>query len=399
LKVCFVSVEYPPSVIGGAGIYAECLCQGLAKLGHDVHVITPQFGFKRQEQIEKGVVVHRIPIIRKPFLWTLCFWLNLRVYFSALQKKLANFDVLHGNVNSDISLTRDIVRVPRVVTIHHLGRTTFEILNPSLLELFQNPSGEIGLASWIEKNTLDFDKVVTKRADKVITVSDFCRRELIAKYKIQPSKLSVIPNGVDPKNYIVTEKEKEEIRKSLCDSDDFLVLFVGRLERRKGLSLLLKAFKLVSLEIKSKLVIVGSGKQDPYRRLCESLHIASHVVFVGSVDSTKLRRIYGACDLYVSSAYLEGFGITILEAMASEKPVVAMKVGGIPEVIKDGVHGKLVSHRDCSELAKAILELARDRDLAKSIGRKNRIFVKKSYDWSNNVKMTDQVYKDLLDSS
>jgi glycosyltransferase involved in cell wall biosynthesis len=154
---------------------------------------------------------------------------------------------------------------------------------------------------------------------------------------------------------------------------------------------------IVSQKERVKLIVVGSGNQEPYRQLASSLNINSKVVFVGSVDSRTLRELYSACDLFVSPSYLEGFGITLLEAMASGKPVVAMKVGGIPEVIKDGIHGKLVSHTDSNELAQAILDLARDQTLAKTIGRENSIFAK-NYSWHANAKLTEQVYKNLLDS-
>lgn len=395
MRICFASMWYPPFPAGGAGVYAECLCQELAKLGHEVHVITPRFGCERREGIEKGVVVHRIPVINKQWLWIPCYWLSVRSYCKVLRRKMGGFDVLHGNVNSDISLTKDVVSEPRVVTLHHLGRTAFERVNPSLFELIRNLGGELGLASWIEKNTLDFDKVVTRRADKVITVSEFCKQEIVTKYGLPSSKISVIQNGVYPEDYVYSKHEAEAMRKRLGDNDDFLVLFVGRLERRKGLSLLLKAFKLVSRSERAKLIVVGSGRQAPYRQLAESLSIGKKVVFVGSVDDATLRRIYGACDLFASSSYLEGFGITLLEAMASEKPVVAMNAGGIGEVIKDGVHGKLVSNMNCKELADAILHFAQNRESIRAIGMQNRRYVMENFSWSKSAKLTEKLYESL----
>lgn len=394
MRICLASMWYPPFFIGGAGIYAEYLSRELAKLGHEIHVITPRFGLQEPEIIENGVIVHRIPVIRKPLLWIPCYWLNLRAYHRELQKRLG-FDVLHGNVNSDLSLAENSIGESRVVTIHHLGRTTFENMNPSFAELLRNPSGELGLGSWIEKNTLDFDRIVTARARKIITVSQFCKQEIITKYGIQPSKISVIYNGVYPEHYVHSENEVEAMRSRISDASDFLALFVGRLERRKGLPLLIEAFKLVSQKLNARLIIVGAGKQEPFRQIAHSLGIDSRVSFLGFVDNLTLRRIYSACDLLVSSSYLEGFGITLLEAMASEKPVVALNVGGIGEIVKDGINGRLVRNRNHEELAKAILQFAENPELSKSIGRQNREYVKQEFSWDKNAKLTEQLYESL----
>lgn len=385
---------YPPFAAGGAGVYAGCLCRELANLGHEVHVITPQFGSERTNQLENGVVVHRIPVIRKPSLWIPCYWFNVRSYYRMLHKKL-HFDVLHGNVNGDLTLTRRLVDLPRVVTIHHLGRTSFETLNPSFFELLRNPSGELGFASWIEKKTLDFDKIVIERANKVITVSNFCKQEIAVKYKVPISKISVVQNGIYPEKYVCQEHEIDETRRRLNGDDDFLILSVGRLERRKGLPLLLKAFRLVSQEEKARLIIVGSGEQGPFRQLANSLGIDTRVTFLGSIDDLALKRVYGACDLFVSSSYLEGFGLVLLEAMASGKPIVALDVGGIKEVVKDGVHGKLISCPDSSELADAMMHFAKNRELAERIGKRNRTYVMESFSWTRTAKLTEHLYENL----
>jgi glycosyltransferase involved in cell wall biosynthesis len=388
-------MEYPPFVAGGAGVYAECLCRELARLGNEIHVVAPRIGPFRDEHSNEGVLVHRVPVISRALWWVPSYWLNLRGYFKELQKSLQGFDIVHGNVNSDLTLTKKLVNSPRVATIHHLGRTTFTILHPSLIEVLNNPGGELGLFSWIEKNTLDFDKVVASRVDRLITVSNFCKHELITRYGIQPSKISVIPNGVYPENYQFLDHEIGLLRQRFSDSDEFLVLYVGRLERRKGLALLLKAFKLVLKKEKARLIVVGSGKQDSYRQLASSLNIGSNVVFVGYLGDLTLRKMYCACDLFVSSSYLEGFGMTLLEAMASAKPVVALNVGGISDVVKDNVNGKLVTNIDYHELADAILYFARDRNQSKKIGMQNRRYVVANFSWRKCASLTEELYNIL----
>lgn len=396
MKICFVSAEYPPFTVGGAGVYAKNLSYELAKLGHEVHVISLGFDRGVRDSIEDDVLVHRVPVLNKPFLKIPFYWLRLRRFFKKLDKNLSGFDLLHGNVTSDFSLTKDLVKAPRVVTLHHLSRTTFRLVHPSFSEMLSNLGGEVGLISWLEKNTLDFDRVVITRADKVIAVSRFVKRDIILTCRVPSSKVKVIYNGVRAEDYVHSNEEIEKIKKRFGITDDFLILFVGRLERRKNLPFLFKAFKLLPKWKKSKLVIVGSGKQEPFRRLANSIHISKQVIFTNFIDDVTLRTLYSACDLFVSPSFIEGLGITLLEAMAAGKPVVAPNVGGIPEVVKDNLQGKLVYQRRCDELAEAMAFFMENPDASRRIGRQNREYVTKNFSWERNAKLTEEIYKSLV---
>jgi len=390
LRVCFVSMQYPPHTLGGAGVYAHCLCNELAKRGHEIHVITYTTNETRSKNTTNSAHVHRIAITDKPMLKTVSYWFKLRKHYKKLQRE-NGFDLLHANVTSDLSLSKNLVKIPRIVTIHHLAKTIFSI--SSHLSGFRE---ETGVAARLEKKLLDFDKIVMQRADKIIAVSQFTKASVTSTYHIPSSKIHVIHNGIYPQEYICTETEITETKKTYNIENEPAILYVGRLEQRKGLDFLLQAFDLLSKRTKCKLIIVGDGDQAPYRKLAATLRIKDKTIFTGHLDETKLKHLYTACTVFVLPSLLEGFGLTLLEAMASAKPVVATNVGGIPEIIKNDIHGKLVEPKYPEQLCEALSFYIENPETAKKTGEQNRKYVTETFSWTKTAKETELLYKSLI---
>ena len=130
--------------------------------------------------------------------------------------------------------------------------------------------------------------------------------------------------------------------------------------------------------------------------MTSSLGISKHVVFVGFVEENILKQLYNACDVFVLPSHMEGFGLTLLEAMAAAKPVVASNVGGIPELVKDGVNGILVNSSNPKELATALTFLLDNPKVARNIGSRNREYVAKNFSWEKTAKMTSVLYERIL---
>jgi len=349
----------------------------------------------RRRRSSRNLTVHGVPVLDKQFLKTFSFWLRIRRCYRALQENV-KFDILHTNVTSGFGLTRNLVKTPRIVTIHHLAKTLFQITKNSPSQKFEGLQGETGLASWIEKAFIDFDKVEIDRADKVVTVSNFVKNTIISTYKVPEPKIETIYNGVSWKEYLCNQSEMEDIRKAYKLGDDPVILYVGRLEKRKNLEFLVKAFKLVVEKTKCKLVIAGSGKQSQLKEATLSLGVKKRVIFTGFVEDKVLRKLYNACDVFVLPSHMEGFGLTLLEAMAAAKPVVASKVGGVPELVKNGVNGVLVSPSNPKELATALTFLLDNQELARNMGLRNRKYVAENFSWEKTAKMTSELYKRIL---
>lgn len=390
LKVCFVSMQYPPNTLGGAGVYAHCLCNELAKRGHEMHVITYATNKAHSQDKAHSVHVHRITVTDKPILKTVSYWLKLRKHYKKLQKEIG-FDLLHANVTSDLSLTENLVKTPRIVTIHHLAKTTFSLSNH--LSGFKE---ETSLTTWLEKKLIDFDKIVMQRAHKIIAVSHFTKASITSTYHVPSSKTHVIYNGIYPWQYHCNETEIAETKKTYAIKNQPAILYVGRLEQRKGLVFLLQAFALLSKRTDCKLIITGDGDKASYKKIAESIGIKDRAIFTGYLDEVSLKRLYAACTVFVLPSLLEGFGLTLLEAMASAKPVVATNMGGIPEIIKNDIHGKLVEPKNPEQLCEALKFYIENPENAKKTGEQNRKYVTETFSWTKTAAETELLYKSLM---
>ena len=389
MKVAFITFEYPPFIQGGAGVYGYNLTKELARLGHEVHVITPRVAGYDKELVEEGLFVHRLRFLNKPFLAAVSFWLSLRKEFPSLERQAGGFDIVHDSGLSGFSLSRKAAHSPRVVTVHHLTRTTLKATEASLFHRVRNLRGEIGISPLIEP-------VCIKQADQIIAVSQHTKHDIVKTYGLPESMIEVIYHGVRPEDYVVAEKEKVKLRSTLGINSQPMILFVGRLTTRKGIDILLKALPQLIKEKEAKLIIVGSGNQKYYRGLAQSLGVSDNTIFLGHVPDDTLRLLFSTCDLFVLPSRLEGLGIVILEAMAAGKPVVATNVGGIPELIESGQNGILIESNNEDELSSAIIHIASDESLAKTIGGNNVRKVRECYSWEVAAQKVERLYNELI---
>ena len=388
LRICFLSFEYPPYVIGGAGVYAENITKELLDLGHEVHVMSPSIRYpKNRFLLRKKFVHHEIPTIHRRFLNISSFWFNLSRKYKKISKNAGGFDILHSNDMSDFSLLSCQVNIPRVITIHHLAYQVAK--NFSLLQRLSNITGEIGLSPLIEK-------AVISRPDKIIAVSNYTKKSLISIYKILPSRIEVIPNGINGDGYSFPENEILECKKLLGVLNCFTFLFVGRLnDPRKNLLLVLNALKIMCREKSVKLILVGSGYNTKLRKIISSLGIEKKVIVLGSVDDVTLKKCYCACDALVSTSLLEGFGLVLLEAMASRKPIVALNRGAVSELVRNGVNGFLVENSDPQELAASMVFLIDHPNDTLRIGNRNREWAS-NFSWAKSAKCIEKVYNSII---
>ena len=209
-----------------------------------------------------------------------------------------------------------------------------------------------------------------------------------------PGDYRIIPNGIDFKRF------SSDLAPLTDFQDDKLnILFVGRLEKRKGLRYLLGAYsKLKWNHPNTRLIVVGPGNPEPeaYRFIAE--RSIEDVVFVGGVSSEDLPRYYAIADIFCSPATgKESFGIVLLEAMASGKPIIASNIEGYASVMSDGVQGILVPPKDEEALESALVTRIEDPDLRWQMGNNGRLDAQK-YDWENVTREVLDYYTYLLGS-
>lgn len=388
MKIAFVTFEYPPFIIGGAGIYAANITCEIAKLGHQVIVFTPKINSLDEEKYDSSnLEIKRIKINKRLPFKALQFWLRLpRSIKKAENEK--EFDVIHFNGISYWFLKKRLSKALHVLTVHHLVRDAIKNNNLNLISRIRDISGENSLfIPFIEKRCI-------KYADKIIAVSNFTKKQIIKTYKVLSDKIEVVHNGIDLNGYTFTREELEETKKQLNLTEKPILLFVGRVNSlRKGLHPLLKDFKKVLGEIDAMLLVVGKGDQTEARTLAKSLEVSEKVVFTGFVDEVTLKKCYAICDVYVCPSRLEGFGLTVLEAMAAGKSIVATNVGAIPEIVKDGKNGILVND-NVEELSTAIITYLGNKKKAAITGKRNIEYVKQ-FSWRKSAEKLTNVYKSI----
>ena len=235
-------------------------------------------------------------------------------------------------------------------------------------------------------------KDVLESADKIVSVSNFTKNQIMSAYNIDPTKVSVIYNGINLEGYNFTQEEINESKKQFKLDKKYIILFVGRVnDPRKGLKFLLRSFPKVLNEFDSNLFIVGNGDQTELKEISKSLGIYENILFAGFVDNIDLKKCYSLCDVYVCSSRLEGFGLTILEAMAAGKPIVGTNVGAIPELIGD--YGILVDLDDENELAEAIITILADKQ---HMSHKNYLQRLNDFSWADNAMKLTNLYNSVF---
>jgi len=208
-----------------------------------------------------------------------------------------------------------------------------------------------------------------------------------------PGQYTIIPNGVDLEHFSPDVSPIKEF----CDGK-INILFVGRLEKRKGLDHLLKAYNKIKNEYTNcRLIIVGPGviSRRKYERYTKRNRLTD-VVFIGMVEYYELPRYYKTADIFCSPATgRESFGIVLLEAMALGKPVVATSIEGYASVMTSGKEGLLVPPKNDRELARAIMALINDKALRQKMGAQGLITAKE-HDWKKIAKRVVSYYKDRI---
>jgi glycosyltransferase involved in cell wall biosynthesis len=177
------------------------------------------------------------------------------------------------------------------------------------------------------------------------------------------------------------------------------LLAVGRLVERKGYDYLIRALALLPCDLNARLTLVGEGHEFArLEALCRELGVAEHVTWLSNVPDIELARVYDSCDVFVHSSIVdrtgdtESVGMVLLEAMSHARPIVATNVGGIPDVIEDGVTGLLVPEKNPQALADAIMRVLRDDALAQRLGAAARARVCAQVNWDQTIDDIIAVY-------
>ncbi len=226
--------------------------------------------------------------------------------------------------------------------------------------------------------------------DRVVAVSKFIAAKVEA---LGAHRVDVIYNGADPDVFF--PRDRNDARRALeIPSSRKVVLFAGYVGRSKGIFDLIAALDLLS-DLSPVLLLVGGGPdQDAVARECARAGIECRAF--GVVEQRQLGLLMGAADVFALPSYREGLPAILCEAMLAEVPVVASRVGGIPEIVKDGHTGRLVEPGNVGALARALRDVLGDPSGAFRLGRAARTFAARHLTWPENARLYDRLLTSLL---
>lgn len=234
--------------------------------------------------------------------------------------------------------------------------------------------------------------VIARGADVIVAVSREDQRRMTEVEKIEPDMIRFIPNGIPP-----LERKGHDIRAELGIADGApVVASVGQLRREKALGVLIEAAKRLVPQFPGlRVLIVGHGPvEDELRRLVAAASLEQTVLFLGR--RSDVPDVLDAIDVAVCCSDFEGSPLSVMEYMAAGRPVVATRVGGVPDLIEDGVHGLLVPPHRAHELADAIASLLSDRDRRDQMGARARIRQREEFSLAAFVRRVEHLYEELF---
>jgi D-inositol-3-phosphate glycosyltransferase len=374
---------------GGMNVYVRALASSLARAGVDCDVYTRAEHPEQPEvvEVEAGFRVLHIPAgprqaVAKHDLIDL-----VDVFAAGAKERIAStpsVGVLHANYWLSGAVAHRLkheLDLPMVATFHTLARV----------------KADAGLEDEPETRARIEHEVVAC-ADLMLASTDDERAQLSSLYEADPDRIEVVPPGVD--HTMFAPGDRRDARRRLGLGDGRVLLFVGRIQRLKGVALAVRCLAAID-DPTVTLVIVGGpsgpdGEAELRRAsaLVDELGVADRVRFVSPRPHEQLANFYRAADVCIVPSRTESFGLVALEAAACGTPVVAASVGGLRSLVADGETGFLVEGRDPVDFAAPVALLLDDGDLASQMGARAAAHSRR-YSWSATAGRLRRLYSDL----
>ena len=381
LVVCLFSIQFPPGPVGGIGRWTYELSRELASQGHTVHVITRSKQQANSVEFEEGVWVHRLvpvttpvpsPIPVPPWIWA---WAH------AAAKEVHRINT-HHQVDCVQAPIYDLEglgllgdqSIPLITTL----QTTFKTMTESHGEWQRDPQFWNGVVLPMVSG----EEYMLSRSPQILSISNGATQMVNSSYglTLPPEKVTVVPLGI---------RDISKHFRSTRSDQNTMVLFVGRLEPRKGVDVLLQVIPGLAQQFpNARFVLAGdSSYKPPGGKTFQELFLAQHqgqavlnqVAFLGQVSDEQLYQLYCDCDIFVAPSRFESFGLIFIEAMMFGKPVIGCRAGGMKDVIREGETGLLAEPGDAKTLNLALSTLIRDKDLRTRLGKTARSVFEREY--------------------
>ena len=398
MELCIITPEFIP-IWGGVGSYIIELIKSLPK-DINIHVVTPlrkQMGKEKislydydlSNYFNKNINVHLMSNAKDTFVYNVFFQLS---YLKNIKKIISDhkIDVIHYGSQIPEMIEFRNLGVPSVTTIHttiqgqrngtKLTRTSFS--NYDFSEK----------ATLINYPFLNFAEIIYFLKNRnYITVSEWMKKQLLNKYKIEQSQIHVIHNSVDTKVY-ATDRS--------IDHDKNIILFTGRMIATKGIIFLIKAMPHIIKKYPDALFqFIGPGDNLMYENIIKNMKISKkNYSFFGYLNHRNdLIKYYQSSSVFIAPSLYENLPIRVLEAMACGLPIVASNISAMSEAVINSLNGILTRPGSVNDIVNAISHLLSNPDLRKKMGENSRKIILSKFDSKINAKKTANLYKSLIE--
>lgn len=344
-------------------------------LNHPEHTFL--FLFDREPDPEfifaKNVIPIRVwPPARHPYLWK--YWFDV-----ALPKIFKKFKPdLFISTDGFLSLNTD---VPTLLVIHDLGFEHYPEHTPSV----------------VSKYYRKFTPRYAEKATRIITVSDFSKKDIVKKYHVNPDKIDVAYNGANDKYVPLSDTAQQAVRNNYTGGLPYF-LYVGSVHPRKNIKNLLLAYDAMRKEYatQNKLVVAGrmAWKTDDTQSVYEHMQFKDDVIFTGHLQLSELTKVVGAADAFVYPSLFEGFGIPVVEARYCGVPVISSNRSSLPEV--GGSDAIYFNPEDIDNIKDSLIHFLSDSEKYRKIAR-NDIHVRDTFNWHKTEQKIEAAIATMTD--
>lgn len=301
--------------------------------------------------------------------------------------KQQKVDVFHVIDHSDGHLAYGLQELsqPTIITCH-------DIINLTQPETFKGRARY----PWLSMSIWKYAIWGMHKADHIVSVSSHTSNDVVQRLGIDRSRITVIPNAVDEKFCVIPAEEIAAYRQQQgVSAQTFCILNVGSNHIRKNVSTILEVVAMLKQRgMAVQFWKAGTDFNAEQKQFIQAHHLHQHVSYLGQPNDRDLVRLYNAADVLVAPSLSEGFGLTVLEAMACGTPVIASNVTSLPEVVGDA--GILVYPTDVEAIANAIQQLQTDSSCSERLVRKG-IERAKQFTWRKAGEQIAEIYEKLLD--
>lgn len=387
MKILVLTWEFPPRIVGGIARHVAELYPELVKQGHDIHLITVEFGHAPMYELVEGIHVHRVPVEygNDFFHWIANMNESMGRHGGKLILEEGSFDLIHAHdwlVGDAAIALKDHFKIPLIATIHATEFGRYNGLYTDEHRYISSKEGTLIYNAW-----------------RVIVCSDYMRREVESAFGCPWDKADVIFNGIRPeKKPRWHEFDAWNFRRQFAADDEQIVYYVGRMTYEKGVEVLLRAAPKVLWEMggRVKFVIIGGGNTDHLKRLAWNLGIWHHCYFTGFMFEDDLHKFQSVANCAVFPSLYEPFGIVALESFAARVPVVVSDTGGLPEVVQHTKTGIVTWVNNPDSLAWGILEVLKNPAYVQWLIDNAYEDLARRFSWPKLAKQTEAVYKRVV---